>query len=273
MRIRLNEKWKSKSSKSKSKPMRVASTWWRGFGEPLLLAGEDAALYRELHAHVHAAVQPADMIEEMLVDDVVSLEWEVLRWRKLKSALMRARGLKALESFLRVHLDYSAYRDKYEDFLTDILQEHLPEDQAKTLAHKSALSEPEADEEVEEILLSTDRRMDVLLDDAKNDKAQELAQEYAQHDRNAVALVDELLERRGTNMNTLVADALAENFEDIERIDRLTTLAEGRRNASLREIDRHRLVLGESLRRTVQQIEESGSALIELAPSKGQEAA
>lgn len=273
MRVRLHEKtkWKSKSMSPKS--MTVASTWWRGFGEPLLLAGEDAALYRELHARVYAAIQPIGIIEDMLVDDVTFLEWETLRWRKLKTALMRERGLKALETFLRKHLDYSAYRDRYEEFLADILEERLPEDQAKTLAHNSALSEPEADEEVDEILLGTDRRVDILLDDAKNDKAQELAQEYAQHDRDAVALVDELLERRGMSMNTLVADALAENFEDLERIDRLTTLAEGRRNASLREIDRHRVVLGEALRQTVQQIEEGEFAVIEPAPNKGKKAA
>jgi len=42
-------------------------------------------------------------------------------------------------------------------------------------------------------------------------------------------------------MDTLVADALAEKLDDIEWIDRLTAVAEGRRNASLREIDRRRM--------------------------------
>src|SRR5215467_5567536 len=113
MRIRLNEKSKSKSSKSKSKAMRAASTWWRGFDEPLLLAGEDAALYRDLQARVHAAVQPVDIIEEILVDDVTSLVWEILRWRKLKTTRMRACGLKALETFLQDNLDYT---DRFLDF-------------------------------------------------------------------------------------------------------------------------------------------------------------
>ena len=39
-------------------------------------------------------------------------------------------------------------------------------------------------------------------------------------------------------------------LEYIERIDRLTTIAESRRNSSLREIDRRRAVLGETLRRS-----------------------
>jgi hypothetical protein len=68
------------------------------FGEPQLLAGEDAAAYDQLFAHICAAVNPVDIIDEMFIADVVSLEWEVLRWRRLKTCLIRARGLGALES-------------------------------------------------------------------------------------------------------------------------------------------------------------------------------
>ena len=49
--------------------------------------------------------------------------------------------------------------------------------------------------------------------------------------------------------------ALARELNDIERIDRLATIAETRRNAMLREIDRRRAVLGEALRRQVQEVE------------------
>jgi len=55
-----------------------------GFGPPLVLDGEDAAAYDELFARVYAAVKPADVIDEMLIADIVALEWEVLRWRRLK---------------------------------------------------------------------------------------------------------------------------------------------------------------------------------------------
>jgi hypothetical protein len=67
------------------------------FGPPPILEGEeDTAAYDELFGRVCAAVKPVDVIDEMLVADVVALEWEVLRWRRLKSSLIRARGLKAL---------------------------------------------------------------------------------------------------------------------------------------------------------------------------------
>ena len=70
-----------------------------------------------------------------------------------------------------------------------------------------------------------------------------------------------------------MADALAEKLVDIERIDRLTTIAESRRNASLHEIERRRAVLGETLRRSVQEIEGAEFKVIETAPAQGKSAA
>jgi hypothetical protein len=121
---------------------------------------------------------------------------------------------------------------------------------------------------VKVILNRTGRDMDVLLNDAKVDKAREIVREYAQRDPDAIALVDKQLEVLGTSIAAVVADAFTKDLADIERLDRLATIAEERRNASLREIDRHRLVLGEAVRRTVQQIEEAEFAVIEPTPNK-----
>ena len=98
-------------------------------------------------------------------------------------------------------------------------------------------------------------------------------QQYARHESDAVTLVDELLVQAGTSMDVLLANALAAVLDGIERIDRLTTVAEGRRNASLREIDRRPVVLGETLRRTVQEVEEGEFEVIEARPAKGEKAA
>src|SRR5262249_43194970 len=66
------------------------------FGPPLLLEGEDASAYDELLARICAAVKPADIIDEMFIADIVALEWEVLRWRRLKWTLMQRLDLKHL---------------------------------------------------------------------------------------------------------------------------------------------------------------------------------
>jgi hypothetical protein len=45
-------------------------------------------------------------------------------------------------------------------------------------------------------------------------------------------------------MDSFMAHTLTEQLEDIERIDRLTTIAEDRRNGMLAEIERRRAMFG-----------------------------
>src|SRR5262249_59750353 len=79
-----------------------------------------------------AAVKPADIIDEIFIADIVSLEWEVLRWRRLKWTLMQETGLKALERFLVKQLEsnYALHKEHFQSYLAEILQNKLPEEQA-----------------------------------------------------------------------------------------------------------------------------------------------
>jgi len=193
------------------------------FGPPLLIEGEDAATYDELLAHMLAAVKPVDVIDEMLIVDVASLEWEILRWRRLKSSLIRARGLELLEEFFSEKLDYNLYLEDFADDLAEILQDNLPEDQAKdarTLARKSAHNETDAVDKVNEVLGGIKLDMDKVLDDVRARKAKEVVQEYARREPDAVTLVNKLLTKAGLSMDSFMADALTEKLDYIERIDR-----------------------------------------------------
>jgi hypothetical protein len=252
------------------------------FGPPPLIAGEDAAAYHELLTRIRAAIKPVDIIDEMFTNDVTVLEWEILRWRRLKLSLIRTRQLEALNGFLGENLGYELYSDFFADRLTEILPYYLPDHQegvphtkdlAHTLAHECARNEPSAEARVNKILARNSLDMDDILRDAKADKAKDLVQAYARRESDAVKLIHELLARAGTNMDALVAGVLPKNLDDIERIDRLTTIAESRRNASLREIDRRRALLGEKLRRNVQEIEDGEFKVIETTPAKGKKAA
>src|SRR5271165_3194812 len=173
-------------AKSKSKSMTLASARWTLFDQPQLVGDEDAATYHELLARIRAAVNPVDIIDDMLIADVASLEWEVLRWRRLKTSLLRARGLAALEDFLGEKLDYNLYSDLFADNLTEILQENLPEDQAEdfaqTLAHECARNEPDAVDKVNKILDGIGLHLDRILKNAQTDMAEELVRQYARHE-------------------------------------------------------------------------------------------
>jgi len=247
------------------------------FGPPPILEGEDAAAYDELFGRVCAAVKPADVIDEIFVADVVALEWEVLRWRRLKLSLLRARGLKALEDFLCEELEYDLYRKHFAEELTKILQDNLAEDQAEdsaqTLAHACAQNEPAAVDKVNNVLTGIGEDIDDIINRARAHKAKELAQDYGRRRAGAVKLINRLLARAGVSIETLTAEALAQELDYIERLDRLATIAESRRNASLREIDRRRAVLGETLRRSVQEAEDREFEVIEVTPAEGENAA
>jgi hypothetical protein len=63
--------------------------------------GEDPAAYDELRAKISAGVKPADIFEQIWVRDLADLDWEVMRWRRLKVNLMNATAYKGLEKILR----------------------------------------------------------------------------------------------------------------------------------------------------------------------------
>jgi hypothetical protein len=257
-------------SQTKSQITRLAPA--RLFDEPYLIQGEDATSYQELLAQIRAAVHPIDIIDEMLVADVTSLEWEVLRWRRLKTTLIRARWLAALENFLREKL--------FAKRLMEILEQNVPEDQkdfVQALAHKCAQHKEQHKEEalkmVREILDEIGAISYDVLRDAQSAKAKELVKDYVRNEPDAVTLIDKLLADAGESQDVLTINALARGFDFIERLDRLTMVAEERRNTSLREIDRRRLVLGKALRQTVQQIEDDEVKMIEATPNIGKKVA
>ena len=241
---------------SRSRCARLAPQQSALFGDPQLLEGEDVEAYDELLARVRAAVNPVDIVEDMLIFDVVALEWQVLRWRRLHWVLIRARVLEALKDFLAKNLEYEVYKEKFVDELTEVLLELLSENEekgfAQTLARQCAENEPAARESVEKILAGDNRQLEIFLDDMRAEKAEELVQEYAERDPDTLTLVNESLAGAGMSIDTLVADAVQDEFDYIERVDRLATLAENRRNAVLREIDRRREVLGKTVRQTLE---------------------
>jgi hypothetical protein len=260
---------------SKSKTVALVPAQVMLFGAPQLLEDEDAATYDGLLARFRAAAKPVDIIDEMFIVDVVALEWEVLRWRRLKLGLIQGRAFKALKTYLRDYLDYN--RNSYVDDLTEVLQDNLPEGQekdfAQALAHRYAENESQAVDQVKKIFAGIELDLDQFLEDVRVEKVKELLHEYAQRSPKAITLINKFLAAAGTSIASLTADALANQFDYIERIDHLTTIAENRRNAALREIDRRRAVLAETARRTVREIEDGEFKVIDTTPDKGKNAA
>ena len=175
------------------------------FGPPPLIEGEDAAAYDELLARMCAAVKPVDIIDEMYVADVVSLEWEILRWRRLKFTRLQQGVHFELQDFLDLRLNYDAYAEAFSEILADTLAEilagtlaknltkNLAKNQAKELAHQYARSQPDAVKEAGVLLKAAGLQADKILEQAKAQRAKELAREYARREPDAIKQVREVL--------------------------------------------------------------------------------
>jgi len=93
----------------------------------------------------------------------------------------------------------------------------------------------------------------------------ELIGGWVRRERDSVDKVNSLLKQAGLNDETITAQTLAAKLETFEKIDRMIMQTEARRNAALREIDRHRDVLAQRLRDASQDVEDAEFVEIESA--------
>jgi hypothetical protein len=70
-----------------------------------------------------------------------------------------------------------------------------------------------------------------------------------------------------------IAGVVAVNINVLERIDRMVMTMEARRNAAYREAERHRIGLGERLRRAAEQVEDAEFREVEDATGEQKHAA
>ena len=180
-----------------AKPHRALRRW-SIFGPVPILPGEDAAAYEQLRRQVASSVKPADIIEEIWLQDVVDLTWDILRLRRDKQNLIAAVRATAIERNL--HGLISA-----------------PEIHALLRGWRAG--KPSAIRRIEKILTAANR-----------------------------------------NLAAVLAYALSNEIDRIERLERLITLAEARRNAALRELDLHRTSAAQQLRAELRQF---GTILLE----------
>ena len=76
-------------------------------GPPPLLHNESLVDYEGLKARLRAKIVPQDVLEEIWVRDILDLQWEVLRMRRLKARLLANSSPAGLESLLHRRINYS----------------------------------------------------------------------------------------------------------------------------------------------------------------------
>jgi hypothetical protein len=80
-------------------------------GNRPLFAGEDATAYDALLGRVSDVVKPADVLEEIWLQDVVELSWEVARLRRTKAELLNSSAHRGLRKVLDGLLGWKESQD------------------------------------------------------------------------------------------------------------------------------------------------------------------
>jgi hypothetical protein len=105
------------------------------------------------------------------------------------------------------------------------------------------------------------------------DFTDQIARRWAVGDEDAVQTVETTLGAAGLTMDAVMARTLGLKIHEIERIDRMTMAAEARRNAILREIERHRATFARTLRRAVEDVEDADFKVVAAQETAREEAA
>jgi tRNA-dihydrouridine synthase len=80
---------------------------------------------------------------------------------------------------------------------------------------------------------------------------------WAAREPAAIKQVDQLLESAALTQHTVMAETLRHNLHHIAQIELMIARAQVSRNNALREIELHRAMLAQKLRRELQQIEDA----------------
>jgi hypothetical protein len=80
---------KKKAGKNAGSIARTHERTPRYLAAPALIEGEDEIGYKALRSKIFTCVEPDDIFEEIFADEIVNLQWEAMRWRRLKVALMK----------------------------------------------------------------------------------------------------------------------------------------------------------------------------------------
>jgi hypothetical protein len=71
------------------------------FENPPLLKTEDPEKYKQWVESLARTIQPTDLMECVLLKDYVELEWDVVRYRRMRTALIEGTAREAFKSLLR----------------------------------------------------------------------------------------------------------------------------------------------------------------------------
>jgi hypothetical protein len=106
--------------------------------------------------------------------------------------------------------------------------------------------------------------LEVILKPLLDDGVAELVEAWARGERHAIERVKGILNSANLTMDAVIAQTVFEQIERLESMERMLAMAEARRNAALREIDRYRATRADAFRRAVDEVEHSPLQIVDM---------
>jgi len=174
----------------------------------------------------------------------------------------------ALEDYFRTARHIVAViqpKDAIEDFLTrDVID--LDWENRRLRRAKAGLLRASASKGVRRIHSTIDKpTIDLVLDDPSD----HFAHEWASGKASTRKEFAEMLKKAELTMDDVMAEALAEVIDAVERFDRMLASAEARRNNALREIERHREARGAMTRLALNEVQDAEFQEVETGEVSG----
>jgi hypothetical protein len=181
-----------------------------------LLPGEVQTDYMGVAARIVAVAQPRDAIEEFLTRDAVDLTWEILRMRRMKAGLLRARATKGVGRILST----IGEKDKFPRDVFD----------GPDFAQKWASGDASTRREFMQIL----KRAELSMDDVM---AEALAKKIDTFERIDRMLASAEARRNNALRDEKLAPILEERASRLGAFDRYERRALSRRKSAIRMFD------------------------------------
>jgi hypothetical protein len=142
----------------------------------LLLHGEEPEAHDAIWNRITAAVRPADILEEIWVEDVIDLVWEAFRLRRFRSCLMTTAASKGVHKVLSASFPYAAAHQMATEWAAGDTQrvESTLEQAGLTMEYVMAEAWAERQEEMERLdrmIASAEERRNTMLREIERHRA------------------------------------------------------------------------------------------------------
>ena len=115
--------------------------------------------------------------------------------------------------------------------------------------------------------------LEVVLKPLVDEGLVELVEAWARGEPQAIQRVKGILNSANLTMDAVIAQTVLEQIERLERMERMLATVEGRRNATLREIERYRATRTDALRPNVDEGDNRKLQIIDVKPDQAKNVA